>query len=57
VLLADACSLPGHIYPVWGADHYLRPDDRAQEIITAVLNWLMNQRDLAHSPPEPCPAS
>jgi hypothetical protein len=25
VLLADVCALPGVIYPVWGADHYLRP--------------------------------
>jgi len=25
ILLADACALPGLIYPVWGADHNLRP--------------------------------
>ena len=25
MLLADACRLPGYVYPVWGADHYLRP--------------------------------
>ncbi len=24
-LLADLVGLPGRIYPVWGADHYLRP--------------------------------
>lgn len=24
-LLGDVCSLPGIVYPVWGADHYLRP--------------------------------
>lgn len=24
-VLADICTLPGLIYPVWGADHYLRP--------------------------------
>ena len=22
---ADVCQLPGFVYPVWGADHYLRP--------------------------------
>lgn len=25
VLLGDATRLPGDVYPVWGADHYLRP--------------------------------
>lgn len=25
ILLADALRLPGLVYPVWGADHYLRP--------------------------------
>lgn len=24
IVLADVCRLPGHLYPVWGADHYLR---------------------------------
>jgi hypothetical protein len=25
IVLADAARLPGTVYPVWGADHYLRP--------------------------------
>jgi hypothetical protein len=25
ILLADACRWPGFLYPLWGADHYLRP--------------------------------
>jgi hypothetical protein len=25
ILLADVARLPGDLYPVWGADHYLRP--------------------------------
>jgi hypothetical protein len=25
ILLADALRLPGEVYPVWGADHYMRP--------------------------------
>lgn len=41
VLLADACHLPGVIYPVWGADHYLRPESRARQIISAVLEFLL----------------
>jgi hypothetical protein len=49
VLLLDVCRLPGLLYPVWGADHYLRPGERAQRIIAGVLNWLMNSCDLAHS--------
>ncbi|HEY3914057.1 MAG TPA: hypothetical protein VGN61_06180 [Verrucomicrobiae bacterium] len=40
VLLADACSLPGLLYPIWGADHYLRPEPRARRIISTVLNFL-----------------
>jgi hypothetical protein len=28
ILLGDVCRLPGHVYPVWGADHYLRPRGR-----------------------------
>jgi hypothetical protein len=41
VLLSDVCRLPGAIYPVWGADHYLRPAARSQKIIGAILNSLM----------------
>jgi hypothetical protein len=35
MLLADIVRLPGLVYPVWGADHYLRPAGR-------------DLRDLAH---------
>jgi hypothetical protein len=28
ILLADVLRLPGTIYPVWGADHYMRPPGR-----------------------------
>jgi hypothetical protein len=40
VLLADVLQLPGSLYPVWGADHYLRPDARASAILAAVLRYL-----------------
>ena len=45
VLLADACHLPGVIYPVWGADHYLRPESRARQIIGAVLEYLIEDNN------------
>jgi hypothetical protein len=41
VLLADACRTPGLLYPVWGADHYLRPDARAAAILAAVFTHLL----------------
>jgi hypothetical protein len=40
VLLSDASQWPGEIYPVWGADHYFRPENRARALITAVLRYL-----------------
>ena len=60
VLLADLCHLPGLIYPVWGADHYLRPEARAGRIITAVLDYITNglaQAATARSPQELCLAT
>ncbi len=60
VLLADACLLPGLTFPVWGADHYLRPDHRAQQIITAILDYLTSQlpqAEPAHNRREPCRAT
>jgi hypothetical protein len=40
VLIADTLQLPGSLYPVWGADHYLRPDARAAAILAAILRHL-----------------
>lgn len=37
ILLSDLCAWPGEIYPVWGADHYFRPEALAREVITAIL--------------------
>jgi hypothetical protein len=36
VMLADALRLPGDVYPVWGADHYLRRAD-ARDMLRRVL--------------------
>ncbi len=38
--LVDVLDWPGEIYPVWGADHYFQPADRARELVTAVLQYL-----------------
>jgi hypothetical protein len=45
IVLADVARLPGVVYPVWGADHYLRPagtDMRilARRILSAVRDIL-----------------
>ena len=47
VLLADVCQLPGLLYPVWGADHYLRPESRGRSLLGAVLEYLKEEMQLA----------
>lgn len=40
-LLADLLTLPGTIYPVWGADHYLRPaGDDLRGLFARILCYL-----------------
>lgn len=39
-LLADLRALPGEIYPVWGMDHYFRPEKTAKELVAAILRYL-----------------
>jgi hypothetical protein len=43
VLLSDVSQWPGEIYPVWGTDHYFRPENRARELIGAVLSYLTTE--------------
>lgn len=43
LVLAEVCSLPGLVYPVWGADHYLRPEFDVRQLITAVLQYLAQE--------------
>jgi hypothetical protein len=38
ILLGDLCRLPGLIYPVWGADHYLEPGWDLRPLIRRVLH-------------------
>jgi hypothetical protein len=38
--LTDLRDLPGEIYPVWGMDHYFRPQDTARALVAAILRYL-----------------
>ena len=40
VSLSDVCAWPGLIYPVWGVDHYFRPEPMARTLIGAALRYL-----------------
>jgi hypothetical protein len=38
-LLGDICRLPGMIYPVWGADHYMQPRSDVRPLIGQLLGY------------------
>lgn len=40
LVLADVCALPGLVYPVWGADHYLQPERGAGTLVRGILRYL-----------------
>jgi len=40
LILSDVCALPGLLYPIWGADHYLRPQTDVNKLVLAVLQYL-----------------
>jgi hypothetical protein len=40
ILLADAASRPGVVYPVWGADHYLRLGSRLRPLLGQLLRYV-----------------
>jgi hypothetical protein len=42
ILLADACRFPGVLYPVWGADHYLRPEWDISPLIGKILKYAVS---------------
>jgi hypothetical protein len=56
IILADVCRLPGLIYPVWGADHYLRPAGRDIASIARQL-LIYIRRDLERRAKTPLSAS
>jgi hypothetical protein len=44
ILLTDVLEWPGFVYPVWGADHYLRPNGKtAIDVIPQVLSYLTEE--------------
>jgi hypothetical protein len=59
VLLADVCALPGLVYPVWGADHNLRPAWDIRRLVAALAVYLAETLDLWARPVEDssCPTS
>jgi hypothetical protein len=49
IRLADVLRLPGLVYPVWGADHYLRPPGRdMQRLIRAILHFVLESKRTDH---------
>ena len=46
LLLSDACTLPGLIFPVWGADHNLRPPWDVRRLVTALAFYLAEELNL-----------
>jgi hypothetical protein len=40
LILADVCALPGLVYPIWGADHYLQPKRDVNVLVRAILRYL-----------------
>jgi hypothetical protein len=44
-LLADAATLPGTVFPVWGADHYLQPAWDATSLLRRVFATAMAPRE------------
>jgi hypothetical protein len=39
ILLHDSVNAPGVVYPVWGADHYMRPRHRTQPLCHGLLQY------------------
>jgi hypothetical protein len=47
LLLAEAGRLPGTVFPVWGADHYLRPAQADhRQLVRRILTWVRVTRGL-----------
>jgi hypothetical protein len=41
LILADVCALPGLVYPLWGADHYLQPNKRDVGVLVRAILWYL----------------
>jgi hypothetical protein len=55
MLLSDVCALPGLVYPVWGADHRLRPAWDIRRLVAALACYLAETLDLWAAPAEDAP--
>ena len=40
LILTDVCALPGLLYPLWSADHYLQPKRDVGVLVRAILQFL-----------------
>jgi hypothetical protein len=45
ILLADAARLPGRVFPVWGADHYLQPAWDTRPLLESILRSALGTED------------
>ena len=43
ILLSDLLAWPGEIYPVWGMDHFFRPESEARSLIIATFQFLAEE--------------
>jgi hypothetical protein len=43
IVLSDVCSLPGLIYPIWGADHLMRSGANMDALMSALLRYVAHQ--------------
>lgn len=43
IILADVCAQPGLIYPIWGADHYLRSGTDIDRLVGTLLRFVARE--------------
>jgi hypothetical protein len=48
-MLLDLCRLPGLVFPIWGADHYLGTHDNSATFVEQLMSFLMDNCDLSCS--------
>jgi hypothetical protein len=54
IVLADVCTFPGAVYPVWGADHYLQSRDAdLRELFARILRYIGEEVLAASAAREP----
>ena len=53
ILLGDVTTWPGHVYPIWGADHYLQPIWDATPLLRAIFTEALRDRPAHRSAASP----